>query len=291
MTFEQIDFFITLAEHDTFLDAAEALHLSQSNLSKQIMKLEKELDIILLDRSKRKASLTEAGRIFYREALQIRSQYQESLKVLEPYRCIDDRNLRIGTLPILAQYRLSQRLHALLQKYPSLSLSIYEAEETELMERFEANGFDAVITREHLLPSGKYQTYPLAYDRLVVVMPTGHPLTAFSGITPEMLQNIPLILMNPYTSVYQLCMEAFKKASVLPLIKRTARVESILSSVSLNEGISLLPQKNLDLFHFDNIEVRPLKPDIPLSVVLALKKQAKLPAYLKDLIKNNAECI
>ena len=44
MTLEQIDYFICAAQSRTFFDAAEAMHISQSSLSKQIMKLEKELE-------------------------------------------------------------------------------------------------------------------------------------------------------------------------------------------------------------------------------------------------------
>ena len=58
MTFEQIDYFICAAQSRTFFEAAEAMHISQSALSKQIMKLEKELDLVLWDRSKRSAVLT-----------------------------------------------------------------------------------------------------------------------------------------------------------------------------------------------------------------------------------------
>ena len=43
MTLEQIDYFICAAQSRTFFDAAEAMHISQSSLSKQIMKLEKAI--------------------------------------------------------------------------------------------------------------------------------------------------------------------------------------------------------------------------------------------------------
>ena len=49
MTLEQIDYFICAAQSRTFFDAAEAMHISQSSLSKQIMKLEKELELTLKD--------------------------------------------------------------------------------------------------------------------------------------------------------------------------------------------------------------------------------------------------
>lgn len=47
MTFEQLQCFIASVEEHTFLDAAESLHISQSSLSKQIMKLEQELEVEL----------------------------------------------------------------------------------------------------------------------------------------------------------------------------------------------------------------------------------------------------
>ena len=79
MTFEQLDYFIAAVQCDTFLDAAETLHISQSALSKQIMKLEKELDIQLWDRSRRSAVLTEAGHMFYEEALNLSKEYRRTL--------------------------------------------------------------------------------------------------------------------------------------------------------------------------------------------------------------------
>lgn len=52
MTFDQIQYFIAIAECNTYFDAAEELNISQSALSKQIIKLEKELGVTLLDRSR-----------------------------------------------------------------------------------------------------------------------------------------------------------------------------------------------------------------------------------------------
>lgn len=66
MTFDQIQYFIAIAECNTYFDAAEELNISQSALSKQIIKLEKELGVALLDRSRRKAPLPPPERPFTR---------------------------------------------------------------------------------------------------------------------------------------------------------------------------------------------------------------------------------
>ena len=61
MTFEQLECFIYAVQENTFFDAAEALHITQSSLSKQIKKMEQELGIQLFDRSKRSAVLRQAN--------------------------------------------------------------------------------------------------------------------------------------------------------------------------------------------------------------------------------------
>ena len=104
MTFEQLQCFIASVEEKTFLDAAHSLYISQSSLSKQIMKLEQELGVMLWDRSRRKAGLTEAGNIFYQDALILLKQYSQARNRLDRFRTESQLTLSVGTLPILTAY-------------------------------------------------------------------------------------------------------------------------------------------------------------------------------------------
>ena len=89
MEIKQIQYFLAVAEAGSFSTAAEELYISQSSLSKQIIALEKELDIQLFDRSKRKISLTDGGRSFYKHALHLNKIYKALLSDLEEYKKID----------------------------------------------------------------------------------------------------------------------------------------------------------------------------------------------------------
>ena len=109
---------------------------------------------------------------------------------------------------------------------------------------------------------------------MAVLLPAGHRLAASACITLNDLQDEVFILMNPYTSIYQLCQKEFSKAHIHANIARTARVESIIGAVAVGEGISLLPKSNFDVFHHNNIVLLPLKPAIKLPIVLAWKKGA-----------------
>ena len=124
MTFDQIQYFIAIAECNTYFDAAEELNIQQSALSKQIIKLEKELGVTLLDRSRRKASLTPAGETFYQDALSLRRQYEIMTGHMKKYKIpMGNKNeLRIGTLPILTQYGLTAHFRQFTKSHPDISL-------------------------------------------------------------------------------------------------------------------------------------------------------------------------
>lgn len=283
MTFEQLDFLIAAAEHPTFLDAAESLHISQSSLSKQIRKMEQELNIALFDRSQRKACLTEAGTYIYREALRLNAEYRQVLAGLSAYRQTDSRTLRIGTLPILAQYGLNVFLKDFASSHPDLSLSIEEAEETDLYEGLEQNRYDLVLAREILFDPELHAVTPIIEDELVAALPASHALARRQAVSLSQLAGEPFLLMKPYTSVYTSCMNAIKKAGIQICLLRTARIESILSSVAVGEGVGLLARKNFEVFRHTHVVPVPLDPPVTLPVAAGRKKGARTKAGLTEL--------
>lgn len=273
MTFEQLQCFIASVEEKTFLDAAHSLYISQSSLSKQIMKLEQELGVMLWDRSRRKAGLTEAGNIFYQDALILLKQYSQARNRLDRFRTESQLTLSVGTLPILTQYQLTPGFRDFQAAHPGIRLSLHEVEEPELMEGFEKGIYDLVIGREAMFYGANCQTQLIAGDQLAAVLDSSHPLAFRSSLCLEELKNEDFIFMNPYTSIYNLCVIRCREAGFSPRILRTARVESILSAVLIGEGISLLAGNSVRIFKPEHIAVIPLTPKIPLPVVLARHKE------------------
>ena len=273
MTFEQLQCFIASVEEKTFLDAAHSLYISQSSLSKQIMKLEQELGVMLWDRSRRKAGLTEAGNIFYQDALILLKQYSQARNRLDRFRTESQLTLSVGTLPILTQYQLTPGFRDFQAAHPGIRLSLHEVEEPELMEGFEKGIYDLVIGREAMFYGANCQTQLIAGDQLAAVLDSSHPLAFRSSLCLEELKDEDFIFMNPYTSIYNLCAIRCREAGFSPRILRTARVESILSAVLIGEGISLLAGNSVRIFKPEHIAVIPLTPKIPLPVVLARHKE------------------
>ncbi len=280
MTFEQLSMFTAAARSTTFFDAAEQLHTTQSTLSKQIRRLEEELGFSLFDRSRRCAFLTPAGEAFLKEADDLLSHYQKAMDRMSTYRVNRSHTLSIGTLPILAQYDLMAPLHTFIKENPALSISITETEEPALLEELEQGRFSMIIARDSMIDQHRFAFYPVTQDRLVAVLAATHPLSICSSLSPEELSREPLLLMHPYTCIYQLCMSLFTARGLTPHVLRTARMESLLSAIGLQEGIGLLPAKNLHSFRHEGLITIEIPKAPPLWVGIACKKELSTPALI-----------
>lgn len=285
MTFEQLSYFIAIVENDTFFDAACEMNISQSSLSKQIMKLEKELDLTLFDRTTRSATLTQAGEFFYNEAKQLIEHYKLTLENIQIFKSLHENKLHIAVLPIQTQYNLNALFNSFRKENPDIELQITEVEDDRLIEGISKNEYDLIIARETMFDKSQFTTYQLAKDELIVAISSEHKLSQRDKLTFDDVKNENFILMNPYTSIYQLCINKLKENNIDANIIRTARTESIIGSVAINEGISLLPKSNFEVFHQKNINTISLEPQIALSVVLAKHKKTASNIAIKEFIK------
>ena len=271
MTFEQLEYFLAAARAETFFDAAESLHITQSALSKQIMKLEKELNVRLFDRSRRSAVLTDAGREFLKEAGDLFHRYRAMRKRMQAFEDVSERTLRIGTLPFLSQYGLTGLFKDFSAAHPEIRLLLEEVEEIDLLSGFSSGRYDLIIARSHMCDESHFRFLLLDEDRLAAMLPAGHPLAWRKSVSLSDLAGEPFLLMHPYTSLYQLCMKLFHDAGITPHVLRTARLESIISAGALGEGVSLFAEKNFNLFRHESVVSVPIVPSPTLSVGVIYK--------------------
>jgi len=106
MEIRQIQYFLSIVDTGSFSAAADEHFISQSSLSKMVIALEKELAVPLFDRSKRKVSLTEAGKAFLRHARKLNDDYKATLIELDGYRSTAD-SFSVAAIPVLPQYGIA----------------------------------------------------------------------------------------------------------------------------------------------------------------------------------------
>jgi LysR family hca operon transcriptional activator len=185
-------YFIAVAKHGSFNRAAQTLHLTQPALSRQVKDLEEELAAPLLVRGTNAVALTEAGKLFYEEALEVIARAELAVQRVRDERRVEV--LRIGYAPSVTSSilpRALQRFHAEQSRVRVELADLFPHE----MTRMAANGeLDIVITLEGPGPSAPdFRWEELCRLRLVLVMPAKHDLAKLKQIPPRRLRGLALV--------------------------------------------------------------------------------------------------
>ena len=122
MDLRQLRQFVAVAEERSFRRAAERLHVSQPPLSIAVQKLEADVGVALLDRTRHHVRLTVAGEAFLREAKRTLSHAQLSIDIAQRAAAGKLGTLRLSFVPSAALNVVPGLLRAFRQDYPDVTL-------------------------------------------------------------------------------------------------------------------------------------------------------------------------
>jgi DNA-binding transcriptional LysR family regulator len=115
--------FASVVEHGSFSGSARELGITTSAVSQQIRSLENELGVVLLHRSTRKLSLTEAGESFYESAKDVVSAAEQGRIKVNQLRDELAGSLRIATTPELGVHHILPALSTWMAAHDDLSIT------------------------------------------------------------------------------------------------------------------------------------------------------------------------
>ena len=145
MDFRKLRHFVAVCEHGTFHRAAQAVHLSQSALSRSIQALEQELGVPLFDRSSQRSFLTPYGRVLLERANRLLQEGRALQRELALIQGEDAGSLRLGLSSTPAAVLLHPCMVALLGEYPRLRVDAVIGRTLELIEGLRRERYDMVV--------------------------------------------------------------------------------------------------------------------------------------------------
>ncbi|GAA3233606.1 LysR family transcriptional regulator [Actinocorallia longicatena] len=187
MELRQLRSFVTVAEELHFGRAAERLHIAQPAVSQQVRRLERELGVVLLDRSPRHVRLTAEGARFLPEARAVLDAAERARASVEPAR-----TLRLGTSTGLGEH-LDRILDALAVLAPALKVELVAG--PSRLDRVAAGRLEAALVRGVSRHPGTV-LHPVWEDELLAALPARHPLAEAAAVTAPDLAGLPLRLVD-----------------------------------------------------------------------------------------------
>ena len=285
MEIKQVQYFLAIVETGSFSAAADNLYISQSSLSKQIVALEKSLDVQLFDRSKRKVSLTEAGKVFEKHAQNFNELYKSMLVEIGDFRNTLP-TLSIAAIPVIAQYGITTHIAKFRAAYPDINLVLEEREASTVLPALTQNKYDLAFVRDYGVDTDQFSTLEVVADKLMVAVSKSHPLAGRETVSLSELSNENFIMFNKGTLVYELAINACNSAGFEPRVfYSTLRGASIIGLVSSNSGVALMMEKVLNYYRRPDVVAIPLQEVFTSKIVIAYMKEKKLSKPAKVFIR------
>ncbi|MBV7547334.1 LysR family transcriptional regulator [Pseudomonas sp. PDM26] len=252
--------FLAVAEEQNFGRAAKRLGMSQPPLSEQIQVLEQALKVKLFDRSRRGAKLTPVGAAILPAVRKFADQLERLELAVEEAVAGQSGMLTIGAISTAMFDVLPGLIEQLKSDYPHLTVSVREIDSVEAVPALEAGDIDLAFARLDGDLGASIKSLPLTQDRLVVALPSDHPLAARTRISLSSLATEPLVMFSRKVSpVYFDNLIATCRASGFsPRVLHEVRsVASQIAFVSCGQGIALVPA-SLKKLAPDNVVFRAL---------------------------------
>ncbi|MEU4292883.1 LysR family transcriptional regulator [Kribbella sp. NPDC026596] len=187
MELRQIQYFVTVAEVLNFGQAAEQLGMGQPGVSQQIARLERELGVLLFDRSARAIRLTEAGQRFLPAARAVLVSVDHARAAAIG---LSGRGLRLGTSTGLGE-RLETVVAELAAK--GVQVELVSTSTRARLDRVRGGQLDAAFVRGPEESAG-LEFIPVWQDALLIALPAAWPPVPdpADAVTLSVLRDLPL---------------------------------------------------------------------------------------------------
>lgn len=285
MELRVLQYFLAVTREQSISGAAEALHLSQPTLSRQLKDMEEELGKQLMIRGNRKITLTEEGMILRKRAEEILDLVQKAEHEITISDDVIAGDVYIGAGETDAVRLLAKAGKKVQMEYPNIHYHISSGDTTDVLENLDKGLIDfGMIFGPVDTSKYEYLEFPVK-DEYGILMRKDSPLAKRDVIRPEDLQDKPIIFNRNTRDGDLLTSWLGKSLSEL----NVAATYNLLFNASLmvDEGLghAFALNKIINTIGNDNLCFIPCEPTLSIGMSLIWKKYQVFPKAAKKFLE------
>lgn len=284
MELRVLQYFLAVTREQSISGAAEALHLSQPTLSRQLKDMEEELGKQLLIRGSRKITLTEEGMLLRKRAEEILDLVKKTEDEITLSNDLIGGDIYIGAAETDAVRHLAKVAHDLQTQYPLVHFHIASGDALTVTEQLDKGLIDFGLLLGEIDLS-KYDCLKIPIrDRWGVLMRSNAPLASKKAVSPKDLWDEPLIISRQ--------MADSKK--IYDMLQRTDEQLNIVATYNLVFNGSLMVEEGMGyalcLDKIINVTgsplcFRPLDPAYEAGVSIVWKKYSVFTKAAEEFLQ------
>jgi DNA-binding transcriptional LysR family regulator len=244
MEFNQIRYFLNLAETLSFTEAAMRSGVSQPTLTRAIQRLEQELGGTLVYRDGKDSRLTALGRDVRSEFAAI-AEREQRVRALSLDRVRGRREtLTLGVVHTIAPALITGFAAHALRQLPMLELVLQPITREEGIERLLSGQIDGCFCSEPIAGNTKIATVEMFRERLLLAMAQAHTLASQASISLSDLSEQPYLDRLHCEFRTRVNDHLRERAIVMIPRLRSEREDLIQQAVAEGAGVCMLPERS-----------------------------------------------
>lgn len=245
----KLEIFAAVVQEGSFSAAAKRLFITQPAVSQHIQDLETVLGTTLINRHRRGAVLTEAGRTLYDYTSKILELVAQAEAAVTDVERLASGQITIGATPGISSYLLPEWVSKFRQRFPNLAISLQTNITTDIANGVTNNSLNLGFVEGELDGVATQHLGRLILREIVllVVLHPNHPLAQRASILPESLNNQPLLTRQPHSRTRVWIDSLLARYQIKPqIVGEYDNLEAIKQSVLANTGITILPDYSIE---------------------------------------------
>lgn len=282
MDLRQLSTLIAIAEHGSFSSAARALYTVQSNVSAHVAKLERQLGVMLVERST--GRMTEEGQRVVEGARRIMNELDDIRSDVTSADADVAGDARVGVIGTVAGWLMAPLLARVARDHPRVHPIISEGSTSALIPNVVGGQLHAALV--HLpLDDADLDVRPLFEEELVLLVPNGHELASSPPAQLSDLDRVPLLLPPRGSALRRILERAAADADITLAARSEIDGVRLLAALALDgHGAAIVPAPSLGQHVPDGVTVaRPA--GLPRRVVgLATRRRPRPSAATRVVL-------
>ena len=283
MTLDQLRYFRAVCQHDSVIQAAQSLNISQPSVSNAIANLEKEFGVELFTRRHKRLFKTNACFCLLEMAEKLLTQADELNRTMKN---LSSQNniLQLGIPPMIGSLVLPELYGIYLQQYPNLKVHTVEGDSNRLKQLLLDKEIDMAFL-PHTKPFGRdLQAEPLTTLQNVCCVSKQHPFATQKSINLSALEHEPLVLFKNSFFQTERILEEFTHLTITPnILLSTSQLSTVQNMIANDTAIGFL-------FDFlpattPNLVGIPLDPPMLTHISLVWNANSPVSANMKIMIQ------
>jgi len=287
MTLQQMEYVMAVDKYRHFVKAAEACQVTQSTLSSMIQKLENELDVQIFDRNKHPVEPTLLGSKIIGQIKVVLFNSSQLQEMVLSEREQESGEIRLGIIPTVAPYILPKLFKNIHTQHPNISLRVYEARSTNIIQRLERAELDMAMLATPLGNSQLLEV-PVYYEKFVAYISPNEALFEKKEIETH---HIPMehlwVLQEGHclrNQVFNIC----EHKSGYSAIYEAGSIDTLVKIVDENGGYTIIPELHVELLrHCQQSKIRRLVNPEPVREISLVVRHDYVRERLLNIIANS----